>query len=198
MKQSTPNAPEKQTSFPKNILFAKWQDIGFDHKGQIPLSELPRLWTIIDQTNPPEPLTVECQLLPSDPTELIYRVSGGVWLTCQRCLLPVYYDLSTEYHLALLQDASQIPLIEDETDADDDLETTWTGEDQDFLLLDEVLEQSKLPLVQILEDELLVALPISPKHPDCQAFTQSVGKIPEEKTNPFAVLAQLKAQKSPE
>ena len=48
----------------------------------------------------------------------------------------------------------------------------------------------------MIEDELLVDLPLAPKHDDCEMAVTEVGELPEavaEKENPFAVLASLKS-----
>lgn len=59
---------------------------------------------------------------------LAFTLTGDVWLTCQRCLQPIAIDLSDDYNIALLENDSQVRLIDEE---------------QDYLLLDEIVtEQS--------------------------------------------------------
>lgn len=112
-------------------------------------------------------------------------MAGDVWLTCQRCLQPVDINLTDDYDIALLDDESQVRLI---------------NEEQDYLLLDEVVtEQSPehlLPLKKLIEDEILLKTPMAPKHDDCEMTVEQFGEIPEEEENenPFAALASLKGK----
>jgi hypothetical protein len=68
--------------------------------------------------------------------------------------------------------------------------------DQEIILIDELTDDNKLWLLSMIEDELLVDLPLAPKHDDCEMAVTEVGELPEavaEKENPFAVLASLKS-----
>jgi uncharacterized protein len=62
----------------------------------------------------------------------------------------------------------------------------------------EVNEFGEIDLTQLIEDELILALPQIPMHDDDECFMHSsdmsVGVIPEaeERPNPFAVLKSLK------
>jgi uncharacterized protein len=71
-------------------------------------------------------------------------------------------------------------------------------EDSEFVLLDEVcpMEGRKLlPIKDLLEDELLLSLPLSLHHDDCEMLIQNEEIESEPKENPFAILAQLKGDK---
>ena len=61
----------------------------------------------------------------------------------------------------------------------------------------ELDENGEINLLELVEDELMLAMPLIPRHPvkDCQAPADSVwGELPEEldKPNPFDILKQLK------
>ena len=62
-------------------------------------------------------------------------------------------------------------------------------------------DQSQFDLLEVLEDELLMALPLVPLHETCpvaprlSAGEEDLGGMAAEKPNPFAVLAQLKPKK---
>ena len=94
-------------------------------------------------------------------------------------------ELTDDYDIALLNDDSQIRLIDDE---------------QDHLLLDEIITEQTperlLPLKKLVEDEILLKVPMAPKHDDCEMATTQFGEIPEEaeSENPFAALAALKGK----
>ena len=96
------------------------------------------------------------------------RIKTELSLICQRCLdemlMPI--DLSFDYLLGDAVDSAQ-----------DDDDTEWLEIDQAMNLLD------------LIEDELLMALPIAPTHAHkCSQLSTKSG----EKPNPFAVLKSLK------
>lgn len=103
-----------------------------------------------------------------------------VQMICQRCLEPALLPVHSEFTYAVLREGR----------ATDNLPKGY-----DMLELGE----DPLDLVELVEDELLLALPIVPAHdPDqCQhppgyaaAPEPSVEEVP--RSNPFGVLAQLK------
>ncbi|SET48767.1 23S rRNA accumulation protein YceD [Thalassotalea agarivorans] len=103
----------------------------------------------------------------------------NVDLTCQRCngLLP--YDLNAKFAFTPLKKA------QDEAD----LPSYYDGIELD--------ENGEVHLRELVEDELMLAIPLIPRHApeDCEAEADSVwGELPEEldKPNPFDVLKQLK------
>ena len=102
-------------------------------------------------------------------------------MQCQRCLEPVDVILDKSHRLALLTDNMQLSAVPE----------------QDHVLLADLPDydekEQMLPLAMLLEDELLLDLPLSPKHEDCRVRLQQVGELPKVKMdNPFAVLATLK------
>ncbi|USZ14169.1 YceD family protein [Moraxella sp. FZFQ2102] len=171
--------PEHQT-LPNNILLEKWADIGFHWQGEIAISEMPRL---SEQTVGAGALSVVADLQKTDGVLwLNYTVTGAVDVGCQRCLEPMSFDLSGAYRLALLQSEDEIAKTDGE----------------EFVLIDELGESARrlLPIKELLEDELMLALPLSPRHDDCDLLIESVGdEIEEEESeNPFAALAALKGK----
>lgn len=165
-------------------------DRGEPLEGQWPLVELARL------ADPAEP--------PVDPKELVRwqaraerrPVRGGqpeLWLhlsaqarvqrTCQRCLQPT--DLQVQVERSFL-----FAPTEDQAQA-------WDAERDDADVL--VLTKS-LNLQELAEDELLLELPLVPRHEVCPqplvAPPAESGATPDlppaPSDHPFAVLAQLK------
>ena len=100
-------------------------------------------------------------------------------LTCQRCLRVVDTPLQVDQWYRFVA-TEEIAMAEDD-EADEDL----------------LVMEPQFDLLALLEDELLMALPVVPMHEHCplepptQAEVPDVG-ITDEKPNPFAVLAQLK------
>lgn len=101
-------------------------------------------------------------------------------LTCQRCMGVVQTVLQVDqwYRFVATEDIAM---------AEDD------ASDEDLLVL-----TPQYDLAEVLEDELLMALPLVPKHdvcPELPAFSAGVVDTLEpvtDKPNPFSVLAQLK------
>lgn len=175
--------PENRT-MPANILFEKWADIGFEWQGSLSVNELARL---AEQTIDDSTLQATCTLSQDDGILwLQYTVAGQIKIACQRCLEPLQCDIDDEYRLAVLTDESQLGKIAD----------------AEYVLLDEVLTgdgRRMLPIKDLLEDELILSLPLSPRHDDCELYVDSAGDEiidEQESDNPFAALAALKGRLS--
>jgi uncharacterized protein len=100
--------------------------------------------------------------------------------TCQRCLGPVDVPVSFEREFRFVA-SEAVAAVEDEESEEDVLVLS-----RDFNLL------------ELVEDELLMALPVVPKHDVCPDVVKLQVADPDfveeaaEKPNPFAVLEQLK------
>jgi uncharacterized protein len=105
------------------------------------------------------------------------RVSAKLLVTCQRCLKPMEADISGSFKFALLDSEDDIELLPDEFEP--------------YLLEGE--EQS---ILDIIEDELLLSLPMVTVHENaCSEFmvTQKKAiKEAKEASHPFAALKALK------
>lgn len=98
-------------------------------------------------------------------------VDGQLGMICQRCLGQVEYPLSIDRHFDLVMNESALP----ELDADDEV---------DCLVAD-----PKLDVVALVEEEILLALPMAVRHQDdCAVSGHGLIKKP----NPFGVLQGLK------
>ncbi|MES2950186.1 MAG: YceD family protein [Pseudomonadota bacterium] len=116
----------------------------------------------------------------SEQIWLVLHAEVALPQTCQRCLGPVEVPVSFEREFRFVAN-EEVAAVEDEESEEDVLVLS-----RDFNLL------------ELLEDELLMALPVVPKHTVCPSavklqvadadFVEEV----EEKPNPFAVLEQLK------
>lgn len=100
--------------------------------------------------------------------------------TCQRCLGPVDVPVAFEREFRFVV-SEEVAAVEDEASEEDVLVLS-----RDFNLL------------ELVEDELLMALPAVPKHEVCPSTVKLQVADPDfveeaqEKPNPFAVLEQLK------
>jgi uncharacterized protein len=105
-------------------------------------------------------------------------VSGVVQLICQRCLAPFGYEVDSSTMLVLGkndEDADEIEqVLDDET-------------------IDVIVGSQSCDIMQLLEDEALLALPQAPKHEVCPD-TKLMDSVKSEKVSPFAALKSLKSE----
>ncbi len=104
-------------------------------------------------------------------------------LVCQRCLEPVSTLVQFDREFRFVE-SEDVALAEDE-DCDEDL----------------LVCSTQFDLLELVEDELLMALPVSPKHETCPgelklSAADSDFEVANERPKPFAKLAQLKIPKS--
>ena len=172
-------------TMPENISLDKWADTGFEWTGEVAPATFDRLNTLLIDEHKQSNLQLNATLYRrNNVLHLAFTLTGEVWLTCQRCLQPIAIDLTDDYDIALLDDESQVNMVDEE---------------QDYLVLDEVITEPAperlLPFKKLVEDEILLKAPMAPKHDDCEMAVDQVGDIPEEETeNPFASLAALKGK----
>lgn len=109
-------------------------------------------------------------------------VKVSVLMDCQRCLEPVILSVDSEILIALVQGVDEAQQLPEEYDP--------------FLLEEETLNPAEL-----IEDEIILALPQIPVHDECRIpdWGGGVDVAPEkadesDDDNPFKVLAQLKKQ----
>lgn len=101
-------------------------------------------------------------------------------LTCQRCLGPVDEPLAVDRWFRFVADEAQAEREDEEAD-------------EDVLALDPAFD-----LVELVEDELLMALPLVPRHAVCPGEVRMEHVDPDfdqaqaDKPKPFGVLAGLK------
>lgn len=105
---------------------------------------------------------------------------ADVILQCQRCLQPLDEAVRVDRHFRFVADEDTAAALDDEIE-------------------DEVLALPKsLNLRDLVEDEMLLALPLVPRHDVCpETIPMQFGDVEEveEKANPFASLALLRKDK---
>jgi uncharacterized protein len=105
-------------------------------------------------------------------------VSGVVQLVCQRCLAPFGYELDSSTMLVLGKDDQEADEIEEVLDDE---------------TIDVIVGSHSVDIMQLLEDEALLALPQAPKHEVCPD-TKLMDSLKLEKVSPFAALKSLKSE----
>jgi len=105
------------------------------------------------------------------------EVDGVVWLQCQRCLKAYEQPLPVRTRLEVMRseaEADAAPLDDDEADV--------------------IVGSRSFDLITQVEDELLLTLPVSPRHTVCPDEVPPEEAEAEKKPSPFAVLANLKTK----
>ncbi len=104
-------------------------------------------------------------------------------LTCQRCLAPVNVAIEVDRSFRFVADEAT-------AEAEDD------DAEEDLLVLSRSFD-----LASLIEDELLMEMPVVPRHDQCPTEVKLAVADPEfvvavaDKPNPFAVLQRLKTDK---
>ena len=147
--------------------------------GELPVAELPRLLDVLETPQGVLHYTVQGGVDKQGIHFLDVSVTGLCRLCCQRCLNGLDYPVQLDTRL-LLRDQAGLDALDDNA-AD--------GKEEEF---DSILADTHLDVPDMLEEEVLLSLPIAPKHElgACQATDGQNTQL--EEINPFAVLAKLK------
>ncbi len=103
------------------------------------------------------------------------QIKGKIVVQCQRCLDKLDHEIDIDTFLILARSARELELY----DADN--------------TIDAVLALQELDVGALVEDEIILSLPISPRHQEgvCNTDIQSILKR-EQKVNSFSSLLSLK------
>lgn len=104
-------------------------------------------------------------------------LTGEIELQCQRCLQPMTWRFSLEPDVVLVDPAGPSPAL---------------GDDQEVL---ELGPEGQLRPGEFVEEEILLALPLAPRHQDCRARLPhefEAGGGDRDAENPFAILRELR------
>lgn len=145
---------------------------GKELRGEVPVAELERLADgLYDRSGNLRYLLVG-QTDGRQRLRLRLEVAGTINLRCQRCLERLPYPVALDSRLLLLEEKAG-------------------GAEADIEDLDAVAVNPELDVWSLVEDEVLLAQPMAPRHDDgeCQAVVRG-DKDPA--AAPFAVLAGLK------
>jgi uncharacterized protein len=105
-------------------------------------------------------------------------IEGFVFLTCQNSLDEFRHEISVSDRLVLVDEESQLPPVEAE------------GDEEDYLVADEPLD-----IRDLVEDAVLLALPMVPRKPGLEDAQGGAGETAAQRPSPFAALAELKKRK---
>jgi uncharacterized protein len=158
-------------------------------EGREPVQSHERLMTETEGRGGPAAVTWSAQGELRNPR----HVEPDIWLhaeaqavlslTCQRCLAPVDVPVTVARSFRFVADEAMAAAQDEESE-------------EDVLAISPAFD-----LVELLEDELLMALPLAPRHVICPVPVELESADPEfdsaesERENPFAVLERLKPRK---
>lgn len=151
-------------------------------QGEVGLAEMPRLVEALQDDDGKVSVSLEFGTDEEGIRVMRGRVEAQVTLICQRCLEPMHHQVDNQFALGL---------VRSETEAEE------LPSHYEPLLLD----GKPLFLRDVIEDEMLLALPIVPRHSsqECEAQMESGETEAEqdggERDNPFASLAELKTDR---
>lgn len=156
--------------------------------GRTEPAELPRLCADLDQSDQSaQPIVwqalAQWRERPGASAQLWLhlRAQAQLPLSCQRCLAPALQPLQVDRWFRFV-DSEEVAQAEDE-DCEEDL----------------LVLEPQFDLLHLLEDELLMELPLVPMHERCAgppAAIENLSEAPSDRPNPFSVLAGLKKNSS--
>lgn len=145
---------------------------GGELSGEVPMAELPRMTDLLADSEGKISYVLRGLAGKDGNPQLELIVDGECNLRCQRCLNALTYPIKLVSKLRLVTEGEV-----DNTDIEDDE-------------VDSIPAEKRLDVLALLEEELLLSLPIAPKHGlgECQIAVEGLNRS----NNPFAVLAGLK------
>ena len=156
----------------------KYADQGRIVEGQLTVGDLPRLQEYRESLDQPVAISLAFDRDDEGHRRIEGEVSTVLVLPCQRCLEPVSYSVTAHIDVALVWNEDQAKALPGRLDP-------W------------LVGEERMVLTDLIEEELLLAMPLVALHDPCPtALPQDRGEPEkhENADNPFAVLAQLKGQ----
>jgi len=148
-----------------------------ERAGETALADMPRLTAELTDAKGSLQWTVQGGSDGKGHPKLTLQVSGPVHLRCQRCLQPFEFAIDSSSVLILAQDEASADALEEQLDDDS---------------VDVVAGSRTMDMAAMIEDEALLALPLSPKHDVCPDPADFAAASSKKAESPFAVLKNLK------
>lgn len=116
-------------------------------EGELELAKLSRLRDLLNSSEGRAWAQLSFRLHSGDMLVMALKCKASLELVCQRCLEPVAYEVSEQIDFAVAEDENSLALV---------------PRDMDLI----ALEGDRLQPATLIEDELIVSLPLVPKHGD--------------------------------
>ncbi len=146
--------------------------------GLVNLADLPRLTDLIGQQAGDVRYGLAFAINDKGLIIITGEIKSELTLVCQRCLREMTIPVHSLVNIGIVVDEKELEIIDEDLDP--------------FLAVD-----GKVSILKLIEDELLLCLPIAPMHDeaDCPA-AESLQEYKAVKQNPFAALETLKRGKT--
>jgi uncharacterized protein len=144
---------------------------GATKQGVWPLADFPRLADVLARDEGEVDYEISGVRDERGRPSLRLKVSGTLLLRCQRCLEPMPFEVKTDETLVLAATLDEIHAEPASTAAPD-----------------RVVAAKEMALRDLIEDELILAVPYAPRHESC---TAAAAGVESEKVSPFAGLRGL-------
>ncbi len=143
-------------------------------QGELPVAALTRLLDLLAASDGSLTYRIQGRMGPCKRPQLLVEVDGVLSLCCQRCLEAIDYPIEVRSLLEFVDNDGDLTQEELEDDS------------RDFLP-----DQKELDVAVLIEDEILLALPLAPRHDHCVLPGAAPGSA---NVSPFSVLAGLQGK----
>lgn len=143
-------------------------------QGNIPLLSFERLRDYLANSAGELAYLVTGLLDERDRPTLKISVSGIIDLNCQRCLEKIEYALDVKTALLLARNKDELSRYDED------------------IFMDAIYASNELDILALVEEEIILSLPISPRHEDIECYLSTEIRETTTQEHPFTVLASLK------
>lgn len=169
-----------------HLIPARFTEAGAQYLGRFPLASMLRLKQVIENNGAEAIAELDCRLDQSSKPRIYGRVMANIVVLCQRCLQPISLQIDRRFELSVEFDNSP-----------DNAKEISAGEGVEIILLQ---SETVIETGVMIEDELLLSVPMFPAHENIQDCDQTMirrateyeAEETREELNPFAVLKKLK------
>lgn len=167
---------------PRQADFRKLAAAGAQVSGAIALDELERIRAELVQPGGEATVALEFRVDDEGYKVIEGRVDASLALECQRCLGPMAFPVAAEVRLAMVWGEEEIAALPQRFDG-------------------VVVGEGPSDLYDLVEEELLLAIPLAPRHPEGECAVREFAADSDQASaegseSPFAVLAKLKESSS--
>lgn len=148
---------------------------GKELRGSVPVARLERLHDGLSDSGGELSYVVRGGKDARQRPMLTLEVRGALHLQCQRCLGPLEFPIEVSSAFLLVPKGGEEP-----DDAADPESPDW------------IEASPELDLLELVEDEVLLAVPFAPRHPEGGCGGAPEGATAGSRSNAFAALAALK------
>lgn len=138
--------------------------------GKINLDKLDRVKDLFEELSGELTYTLVGNIDKTKRPILNLKIYGKIWTLCQNCLEKLMIDINHHGSVAIFNNES-------------DLDKALFGEEEEYN--DGILRNEEFDVLEFIEDEIIMFLPVSPRHESCATLT-----FKDDMVNPFSILKQ--------